>query len=267
LAVRVLSLGSGSSGNALLIAAEGCNLLVDCGVGSRIIAASLKTLGFGWDQLSGVVISHEHSDHIRALDPIVRRKIPIHCSKGTAIGAGLGPTSYSQLHFDRSFRIDAATIHPIPTSHDASEPCGYFIEVAGFGVSVITDTGEAGTHFLEPIRNSQLAVFESNHDEQMLWNGPYPAHLKRRVASPKGHLSNKDCGDTLRMALLDGARPAVWLAHLSETNNRPDVALKTVRAQLGELGRSLEIEALSRRGGIQRSLTPEEPRPTQLSLF
>ncbi len=267
MAVRVISLGSGSSGNALLIAAEGCNLLIDCGVGVRTIAAGMKSLGFAWDQLSGVVISHEHSDHIRALDPIVRRGIPIHCSRGTAIGAGLESGSYSQLSFNRSFQIDAATIHPVPVSHDASEPCGYFVEVAGFGISVITDTGEAGAHFLEPIRNSQLVVFESNHDEQMLWNGPYPTHLKKRVASAKGHLSNKDCGDTLRLALSDGARPAIWLAHLSETNNRPEVALKTVRTQLGELGRSLEIEALTRRVGIQRSLTPEEQRPSQLSLF
>lgn len=267
MSAHVLSLGSGSSGNALLLAAPGCNLLIDCGLGVRTIAAGLKALGLDWGSLSGVLITHEHSDHIRALDPLVRKGIPVYCSKGTAIGSRLAPRHYQQLSLDRALQIDSATIHPVPVSHDAAEPCGFFIETPGQAVAIITDTGEARDAFLEPIRLSKLVVFEANHDLQMLRSGPYPWHLKRRVESSRGHLSNADCGATLRRALEDGARPDVWLAHLSETNNHPDLALSTVKRALGELADSLRIEALTRRGEFYRRAANVEPMPSQLSLF
>ena len=267
MSVQVLSLGSGSSGNALLISAPGCNLLVDCGLGVRTIAAGLKSLGLDWGSLSGVLITHEHSDHIRALEPIVRKGIPIHCSKGTAIGSRLSARHYQQLSLNHTLQLDRASIHPVPLSHDAAEPCGYFIELPDQAIAIITDTGEARDCFLEPIRHSKLVVFEANHDLQMLRSGPYPWHLKRRVESSRGHLSNADCGATLRRALEDGARPDVWLAHLSETNNHPDLALATVRRQLGELADSLRIEVLTRRGEFYRRPPDTEPMPSQLSLF
>jgi phosphoribosyl 1,2-cyclic phosphodiesterase len=267
LSVHVLSLGSGSSGNALLISAPGCNLLVDCGLGVRTIAAGMKSLGLDWGSLSGVLITHEHSDHIRAIDSIVRKGIPIHCSKGTAIGSRLSPRQYQQLSLDHELQIDSATVHPVPLSHDAAEPCGFFIEIPGQAISIITDTGEARDYFLEPIRLSKLVVFEANHDLQMLRSGPYPWHLKRRVESSRGHLSNADCGATLRRALEDGARPDVWLAHLSETNNHPDLALQTVRRQLGDMSDVLRIEALTRRGEFYRRPANADPMPSQLSLF
>lgn len=248
--VRVVNIGSGSSGNALLIHAAEASLLVDCGIGPRTIEATLRAHGLDWTKLGGMVVSHEHSDHIKALPAALRKGVPITCTPGTAMAAGIPVHAYVPIDRAGASFVDGVTVRPLTLSHDAAEPCGFEITVGETRIVVITDTGEALDHFTEPIRNADLLILEANHDERMLWNGPYPHYLKQRVASVYGHLSNGAAGELLREALkASETLPEIWLGHLSETNNRPDRAIATVRQELGPLADSARIVAMSRRGG------------------
>jgi phosphoribosyl 1,2-cyclic phosphodiesterase len=247
--VRVLNLGSGSSGNAVLVSDGATSLLVDCGVGPRTIAAGLRSFGLYWADLDAVVVSHEHIDHVRALSTVCRHDVPILCTDGTALGARLGDGLHRCINDDACPVPAGLKLRPFTTSHDAEEPCGFEIGIGSTTICVITDTGEAQDHFIDPIRRADLVIVEANHDETMLWNGPYPIHLKRRVASARGHLSNAAAGELLREAMKgSNSRPEIWLGHLSESNNTPDTAVATVKAALGPLGAGMRITAMARRG-------------------
>lgn len=268
MALRVVNLGSGSSGNALLVEFDSERILVDAGIGARQLASGLRAAGVALEQISAVLVSHEHVDHVRAIEPVRRAGANLFCTPGTARGSGLADDQYVPISAAEAFAVGSATVAPIAVSHDAAEPCGFHIVTPGGSVTVVTDTGEAAEAFLTPMCASDLIVVEANHDERMLREGPYPAHLKRRVASKVGHLSNGACGELLK-AVLKGAErpPAIWLAHLSETNNRPALAVQTVQQALGRSARGLTIAAMLRRGG-QQTWTPEEnQRPVQLRLF
>lgn len=246
--VRVLNLGSGSSGNSLLIADGRASVLVDCGVGARTISAGLREFGLTWDTLDAVLISHEHVDHVKSLPTAVRRNASLFCTDGTAAATRLASGAYRPID-EASSPVKGLVVTPILTSHDAEEPCGFNITMGETRICVITDTGEALDHFVAPIRASDLLVLEANHDLNMLWNGPYPYHLKRRVASATGHLSNAAAGELLRVALAGAGRtPEIWLGHLSETNNRPATAVRTVREELLSLGATFRITAMERWG-------------------
>jgi phosphoribosyl 1,2-cyclic phosphodiesterase len=265
--VRVLNLGSGSSGNALLISDGVTRLLVDCGVGPRTIQAGLRSFGLSWADLGAVVVSHEHIDHVRALGTLRRHGVPIICTDGTAFGADVGDGNHRCIN-DADCALPAGLrLSPIATSHDAEEPCGFEIGIGETHICIITDTGEAQDHFIQPIRRADLVIVEANHDETMLWNGPYPVYLKRRVASATGHLSNGAAGELLREALTSGSsRPEIWLSHLSESNNRPATAISTVRAALGALGSGVRITAMARRGN-QHWASDDSAGERQLSFL
>ncbi|MGH2548912.1 MAG: MBL fold metallo-hydrolase, partial [Thermomicrobiales bacterium] len=265
---RVLNLGSGSSGNSLIIDDGRVRLLVDCGVGPRTIAAGLKTLGLNWDMLDLVMISHEHIDHVKALPAVLRLGIPILCTDGTARASGIGVEQFTSVNHAALFQVKSASIASIPTSHDAADPCGYRIELESTCIVVLTDTGELRTHFVDQLLGADLIVLESNHDEEMLRRGPYPIYLKRRVASAQGHLSNSSAGELLREVLGQSQNaPEIWLGHLSETNNRPKIALDTVRDVVGSMSRDVDITVMSRRSELQ--LWEPSDREIQLgfSLF
>jgi phosphoribosyl 1,2-cyclic phosphodiesterase len=263
--VRVLNLGSGSSGNALIIDDGHVRLLVDCGIGPRTIAAGLHTLGLTWSMLDLALISHEHIDHIKALPAVLRANVPILCTEGTARAGGIGDGQFQPVDHAARFELQGARIASIPTSHDASDPCGFRIELDGSCICVLTDTGELRDHFVDQLLGADLIVLESNHDERMLRTGPYPIHLKRRVASPHGHLSNDSAGELLREVLgKSTVPPEIWLGHLSQTNNRPEIALRTVRGALGAIGRDVEVSVMSRRSEMQ--LWEPSTREIQLGL-
>jgi phosphoribosyl 1,2-cyclic phosphodiesterase len=265
--VRVLNLGSGSSGNALLISDGATSLLVDCGVGPRTLVAGLRSLDLGWSDLAAVVVSHEHIDHVRALATVRRQGVPIVCTNGTALGARIGEGIHRCITDGDCMLPAGLWLRPFATSHDAEEPCGFEIGIGESRICVITDTGEARDHFIDPIRRADLVIVEANHDETMLWNGPYPIHLKRRVASAKGHLSNGAAGELLREALKSStSRPEIWLGHLSESNNTPAKAVATVRAALGGKGTGLNVIAMARRGN-QHWSSDSNPPDRQLTLF
>lgn len=277
--LTVQSLGSGSSGNAFLIQAAGSTLLLDCGVGIRLLTRTLKERGLQLDDLGAVLITHEHSDHIRSLACVIGRDVPIVSTAGTRRRANIPPPQWEQIGPARPVQVGPMTVWSITVSHDAAEPCGYLIEAPGGRVSIFTDLGCWHERLADPIRASDLVVLESNHDHDMLWNGPYPVHLKRRVASSLGHLANSDCAAALAATLRDGSgEPEIWLAHLSETNNDPASARAATLTALTGAGLALGVTPLPRlaagpiwtptavRNDMGWRPAPPPPVTTQLTL-
>ena len=266
--LTVQSLGSGSSGNAYIVTTATTVLLVDCGVGVRQIAAALATRGLNLGRVDAVIVSHEHSDHIRALDSIRRRRLPVMTTSGTAGALKLGTGDHLRLTGGGVELVRDVIITGVATSHDAAEPCGVTISTPGGVVSILTDMGCPNDAVVRACEVSDLLVIEANHDVDMLRLGPYPPHLKRRVGSDVGHLSNRQTGELLADALRHHGRgPAsIWLAHLSATNNRPAVALETVRRIAVPKLRGRTVETLPRlsTGPVW---TPTQTRATQLGLF
>jgi phosphoribosyl 1,2-cyclic phosphodiesterase len=242
--MRLFSLGSGSSGNAFLVDTGEVALLLDCGVGVRTIQAAIRETGVS-DRLAGIVVSHEHSDHVRAVDSMLRKhRVPVVTTRGT-YGAmrwthtGVHPSS-GQRYADGSIEVSF-----IGVSHDAAEPCGFIIEAMGTRAAVFTDLGHAGPEVFEAIASADIVVLESNYDAGMLKRGPYPSYLKRRISGPSGHLSNDDCAAVLAASISERTR-GVWLAHLSDENNRPQIAEATAREALALVGLSTPVRALPR---------------------
>jgi phosphoribosyl 1,2-cyclic phosphodiesterase len=269
----VRSLGSGSSGNALVVETARTALLVDCGLSAATLARGMKTGGRGLETLAAVVVSHEHVDHVRGLQRLLKGGVPLVASPGTHRALDVGRVSFRPLRPGETDALDGGvTVRALGVSHDAAEPCGFCIDADGVRLTVITDLGTADTELCEWIATSDLIVLEANHDEAMLRAGPYPVHLKRRVLSPTGHLSNVDCGELLNCALAgtDRAR-TIWLAHLSAVNNRPDLAVATVSRALAGCGAAHDIRALPRQGipVVWRSDSPvgSPSQPQQLALF
>lgn len=245
--VYALSLGSGSSGNATLIDDGTTVVLVDCGVSHAALISGLAAIDRTLTDLSAVLVTHEHADHIRSLDRLVRRAMPVLCTSGTASAAGLSATSFQPIELKHTRSLRSLSVTAIPVCHDAAEPCGYLIQANNASIAVITDAGCATEDLAGAIGCADLIILESNHDERMLRRGPYPAPLKRRVLSDVGHLSNRACAGLLAgLALIPDKRPSVWLAHLSAVNNRPELAVSTVLRPLTAAGRAWHVEALPR---------------------
>ena len=221
---------------------------MDCGVGIRRITRALGAVGLSLADIDALLLSHEHSDHIRELPRFVALRQTILSTKGSARVTNLPPLAWRETRPDRAVQIGDAEIVAIPVHHDAADPCGFLIRTPGGAVSVLTDLGSPCAAAVEAIAESRLVVLEANYDEAMLRRGPYPARLQRRILSDSGHLSNTECGELLANALRGSSRPpSVWLAHLSETNNRPHLAKKTVQRRLAQAGLSLDLQTLPRR--------------------
>ncbi len=245
--LRLQSLASGSSGNAYLLQSGASLILIDCGIGIRQIQAGLLAWGADLTDLSAVVITHEHSDHVRALEPILRRGITIRATNGTAQALGLSEARVSQIQYFNACAIGDISLTPIPTSHDAAEPCGLLISTPTTTIGLFTDMGVINDGIADIAQTCDLLILESNHDVEMLRKGPYPHFLKQRVSGKFGHLSNDQAGGFLREVSTgtDGPRE-VWLAHLSGTNNTPNVAYSSVAARYQSKAAAPEITVLPR---------------------
>lgn len=242
------SIGSGSSGNALLVRYDEQAILVDCGLGAREIGAVLRGHGARLASLDAILLTHEHSDHIRGLEHALRHDLPVVATRGTARAARIPATLHVPIAPQAPVEVGEIHCWALTVRHDAAEPCGYFIETPAGNVTVLTDLGCWRDHLTEALRASDLVVVEANHDLQMLRTGPYPAYLKRRVASDSGHLSNADCALALISAFRDGRDlPAVWLAHLSATNNLPALATGAITDALNRCDLDPTVMALPRR--------------------
>ena len=233
--MTVTTLASGSSGNSILVSHRETHLLVDCGISCLRIKKALAALGLSPADLTAILITHEHSDHICGLETLFKQfHLPVYCSGGTArqleyriafVAEVLRPVVPGQ-----SIALGDITVAAFPTSHDATDSVGYTFTAAGRKAAVVTDLGVVTSIVEDALAGAHLLVAESNHDPDKVRSGPYPYYLKQRILGPQGHLSNADCGSLCKRI---GAQTVI-LAHLSAENNSPSLALRTVRAALGE---------------------------------
>ena len=245
----VQSLGSGSSGNALLIEHGEALVAVDCGLGPRGLSSALAAQGRSPADLAAVLLTHEHADHVSSLGAVLAAGVPVVTTAGTARAARVPSAAVVEATYGTPVVVAGLTVTPLVVSHDAAEPSGFRIATATAAVVVLTDLGRADDALGEAIAEADLVVLEANHDVDMLRTGPYPSHLKRRVLSATGHLSNAECAELLTAALCRRGRSfTVWLAHLSQTNNRPVVAVRTVEQRLAAANLAVPLTALPRRG-------------------
>lgn len=238
--MKLCVLGSGSAGNCTYLAAGETRILVDLGFGRRSLNRRLREAGLVLDRLDALLLTHEHTDHVSGAPALVRAlDFPVLMTEGTLRGSP--PLQKLDrvriLPVGSSFDIGGIEIEAFPVSHDAAQPVGFRFAVDGTQGLLATDLGEPTREILDLLPHCDWLVVESNHDEEMVRAGPYPWLLKQRLMGPKGHLSNHALGRCLRTHL--GARTKhVLLAHLSRTNNHPQLALDQVSAALsGSPGR------------------------------
>ena len=234
-ALRVCVLGSGSRGNSTYVSDGVTSVLVDAGLSARDTERRLDSRGLSAAQLSAILLTHEHGDHVKGVARLARRhQLAVHLTSGTCRAADplRGLAELCRFDCGRAFRIGTLAVRPFSTSHDAGDPCGFIIAGAdGARVGIATDLGHVTALVTEHLRGCRILVLEANHDPQMLIDGPYPWFLKQRIQGRSGHLSNADTGRLL--SEIRGAGLAhVVLAHLSETNNTPEKALAVAASAL-----------------------------------
>ena len=237
--MRLCSIASGSSGNCIYVGDDKTHLLVDTGISKKRVEQGLHTLGVRGDELQGILITHEHIDHIQGLGVFSRKyEIPIYGTKGTLEGIrccrSLGKMPEGLLHeirVDETFTLGEMKICPFAISHDAREPSGYRIGNSRKTIAVATDLGKYDDYIVENLRGLNAIVLEANHDIHMLEVGPYPYPLKQRVMGDRGHLSNELSGRLLSDILHDDLQYVI-LGHLSKENNYAKLAYETVKLEV-----------------------------------
>ena len=250
---------SGSSGNAAYLKTAKACLLIDAGKSMRDIERALEAIGARHNRIDGILVTHEHSDHIKSAGSLSRKySIPIYANEATfsAMEGKIGPVSLKNIRTfctGQDFFIQDICIHPYAIPHDAAEPVGYCFYNGGSKISMMTDLGHVPDKLLDVVEKSNLLLLESNHDLDMLAKGPYPQYLKTRIAGRKGHLSNLAAAQAL-LKLKERGLGQVILGHLSETNNTAATAVKTVYSVLGQNGVELELLVSGQRPGAYRIL-------------
>lgn len=237
--MRMCSIASGSSGNCIYVGSDNSHLLIDTGISKKRIEEGLNKLEIKGDELDGILITHEHSDHIKGLGVFSRKyEIPIYATPGTIAGikesSSLGKMPEGLLHpikADHPFQLGELDVHPFAISHDANEPSGYRFEQDGKKIAVATDLGKYDEYTVENLKDLNAVLLESNHDIHMLEVGPYPYYLKQRVLGDRGHLSNELSGRLLCDILHNNLR-SVLLGHLSKENNYEELAYETVKLEV-----------------------------------
>lgn len=235
--MKYLSLASGSSGNCHYIEKHGTKILVDVGLSGKAAEQGLSFHGLDLSKVQAIFITHEHADHIKGAGIVSRRyDIPIYATKGTwqAIGDSLGKIKEKNCRiFEKNTAADFGDLRlfPFETSHDAKDPCGFLFTDGQQKLAIATDLGCVTSRVEHAVLSSDLVVLEANHDVEMLKMGSYPYHLKRRVLSDCGHLSNETAGEFAVDLVCSGTK-AILLAHLSGENNHPLLAYETVASRM-----------------------------------
>ncbi|MFU8818275.1 MAG: MBL fold metallo-hydrolase [Desulfurivibrio sp.] len=233
--LRFCVLGGGSKGNATYVEAGNTRLLIDAGFSGREIESRLATLGVDAADLTAILISHEHGDHIRGAGVLSRRhRLPLLVNRATLQAAGRGlenPAAVQEFTAGTTFICGNIQVHPFAIPHDCAEPVGFLLKAGGRLLGHCTDLGAVSRLVHHRLSGCHALVLEANHDLEMLMDGPYPPALKQRVRSRHGHLANHEAGAFLGELLHRGLQQVV-LSHLSETNNTPALVEQAVRTAL-----------------------------------
>lgn len=247
--MRLCSIASGSSGNCIYVGSDTTHLLVDVGISGKRTEAGLKELGLKMEDIDGIFITHEHSDHIAGLGVLARKYgTPLYATKGTiqaiqkttALGR-IPEELFHPVRADEKIIIKDMVCNPMKISHDAAEPVAYRLQHGKQRVGIVTDLGTYNEYTVESLRRMDALLLEANHDIKMLQVGPYPYHLKQRILGDRGHLSNERAGQLLCSLIHDNLK-AVMLGHLSKENNLPELAYEAVRVEVTmEQGKNLEF--------------------------
>lgn len=237
--MKLCSIASGSSGNCIFAASESTNIMIDAGISGKRIEGGLGEIGYTVRDMAGILVTHEHSDHISGLGVLSRRYgIPIYATRGTkeavlnckSVGE-IPQELFHEIQPDVEFSIGDITIHPISISHDAADPTAFVLRNGKKSLGVMTDLGRYDGYIIERLQNLDVLFLEANHDVHMLEVGTYPYYLKQRILGDKGHLSNELSGQLLGEVLHDDFKTAI-LGHLSKENNYERLAYETVRLEI-----------------------------------
>lgn len=239
--IQLSTLFSGSTGNSTLIKTEKAAILIDAGRNCKAVCEALQKLNMSLDDISAIFVTHEHSDHISALDVMSRKRpIPIHITEPSAreLCKKKSAAECAVIHRELSYtvRVGDLTVTSFPLPHDSAAHVGYVAECDdGDCAGVATDMGYPTQLCFDKLKCCRQAVLEANHDRTMLLNGPYPQYLKERILSKRGHLSNSDCAQLI-LGLCECGMEKIMLAHLSQDNNTPDKAKETICHDLESYG-------------------------------
>lgn len=232
--MKVCLLASGSKGNSLLVVSGRTRLLIDAGLSSRELCRRLALTGVSPEDLDAILVTHEHVDHVRGLGLLSRRyRLPVYLHHEVAAVLADNHRPARMVEFTTGMEIPVGDlgVKAFPITHDAQAPVGFTIRGLAGKMGVATDLGIATRLVAEELCQCQTLVLESNHDEEMLRDGPYPWPLKQRIKGNHGHLSNDDSAGLLETLCWEGLK-TVFLAHLSETNNHPELARKSAEQAL-----------------------------------
>ena len=238
--MRVCAIASGSSGNCVYVGYGDTHLLVDAGISGKRVEQALTEIGVAPEALQGILITHEHSDHIQGIGVLARRYgIPLYGTAETLCGMLKGKTNIGRIPEELLHEVkpgeplwfDSLVAKPHSVSHDAANPVCYTFEADGKKAALVTDLGVYDETIREAVSGAQILYLEANHDVNMLMVGAYPYYLKQRILGERGHLSN-DAAAGLICEVLHPQLKHVILAHLSKENNLPELAYETVRIEL-----------------------------------
>ena len=257
--LNFISFGSGSSGNCYYIYTQNSGLLIDVGVGTRSLKKAFHDYGLRFvDGFDGILVTHDHADHIKSVGSLSKKfNLPVYATGTVHAGMDrnycmrckLAQSNRMKVVKGESFDVGDFHITPFDVPHDSSDNVGYLIEADGIVFCLLTDVGAITDEMKQLISRADYLVIEANYDPQMLETGPYPRYLKDRIRNGHGHLSNVQCAQALAANLTDRLKH-IWLCHLSQENNKPELALATVCRTLEDagirVGEDVKVEALRR---------------------
>lgn len=257
--LRFISFGSGSSGNCYYLYTETDSLMIDVGVGLRSLKKHFHNYGLHLEDVRHVLVTHDHADHVKSVGSISNDyQLPVYTTREVHEGIGrnycvrkkIQPQNVQVIEKGVPLEIGEFKVTPFGVPHDSADNVGYQVECGGVCFCLITDVGHVTEEMRDFIGRANYLVIEANHSVEMLRQGFYPQYLKSRILGPNGHLSNDACGEALALYATDKLRH-VWLCHLSEQNNHPELARKTVEQILRNYGivagSDFELEVLKRK--------------------
>jgi len=256
---RFISFGSGSSGNCYYLSTDKDGIIIDTGIGLRSLKKYFHDYGMRLAEVKNVLVTHDHADHVKSVGSFSGDfQVPVYAShkvhngivSNYCVRRKISSENVRVIREGDTFQLGDFTVTSFAVPHDSSDNLGYKIVCQGITFCIMTDAGHVSDLMKKYIGEADYLVIEANHDEEMLQGGPYPQYLKDRILGPMGHLSNRDCAT----AIAENATPRlkhVWLCHLSEENNHPELARKTVQMVLqgyGLLpGKDFQLDVLKRK--------------------